>query len=72
MVQHFFSQNSFFISQDFSISILTKPWTSQLKGEDVQSQALSAGVLAELASSDLPETHFAGGRSQVCSHPTSG
>lgn len=28
-------------------------------------------MLAELASADLPETHFTGRKSQVCSHPTS-
>lgn len=43
-----------------------------LEGEDAQSQVLNAGVSAALASGDLPETHFAGGGSQVCSHPTSG
>lgn len=48
------------------------PRASLLEGEEVQSQVLSAGMLAELAGGDLPETQFAGGRSQVCSHPTSG
>lgn len=64
--------NPFFIGQDFSISILAKPGACLLKGKDEQSQVLCAVMSAELASGDLPETQFAGAKSQVCSHCTSG
>lgn len=68
----FSAETTFSSARPLASASSQNPEACLLKGEDAQSQVLSAGVLAELASHDLPEIHFAGGKSQVCSHPTSG